>query len=134
MTIHKGNTYFALLMSYFLTWGNALSLDTISLRWGIRLVFFYLMYVIMLSVLFWGISYFTGKPMFGTWRSTFYSVKRAIPTSLFIVFLFGVLNYWGGCEITPLHIIIYVVGGVIGFVAIMLYLKTLVNKKEPKKY
>ncbi|MBQ8098450.1 MAG: hypothetical protein IJ244_02905 [Bacteroidaceae bacterium] len=127
----RGELIFAAALAYFLTWTNALNLETFGLReLGFLIWALAFNYVIVIALL-WVATRFTKKPIFGQVKAYYYPFRQMLIASLIIVAVFALINYISGPHLlTTQRIVTYIVGYILGVAAIMTTFYLLTKRKE----
>ena len=111
----QGDIVFSATLDYFLTWTNALHLNTFGAREFFFILWAFLLNFVTVVALLWVATRITKKPIFGQLTVPYYPLKPMILVSLAISLVFGLLTYvTGEKEMTPQRIATYVVGLILG--------------------
>ena len=132
--IRKADIFLALMLGYFLIWGRVLAMPTFS--WGNvgRLVFSFLLLLLMLETVLVLLNYLRGKPTFGVSRSAFFSWRRALPVSVVVSALYA-LYHWLMLTTEVAYqkrwvLLVLTLGGII---VLLLYFYSLVQKPDDQR-
>lgn len=126
-----GDIVFSIILAYFLTWGNALNLNTFGWREFLVILWAALVNFTTIVALLWIVSRFTKKALFGNKRAYYYPTRIMLRISLAVVAVFGILNYLTGeHEMTTQRIVTYAIGYVLGVAVFMVCFYFLIIKKK----
>lgn len=129
--LSRGDFNFSLVLGYFGTWFDALQQTEFSFHIIARLVFTYLIWVVVFSLLLIVIEKKLGHPLFGKKTLWFYPWKLAAIIAVTLSLMIGgTYALTGNTEMTTQHIVTLVVGFLGSVATIMGYLHTLVKPKN----
>lgn len=126
-----GDIVFSIILAYFLTWGNAINLNSFGLREALFLIWAAVLNFVTVTALLWIVTRFTKKPIFGQKRAYYYPTRIMFFISLAVVAVFGLLNYLSGSHVfTTQRILTYIIGYVLGVIIFMTCFYFLIIKKN----
>ena len=128
-TITKGDFHFSIVLSYFVTWFIALQQTVFSVFVMARLLFYFLIWVLVFAVIMAVMERITHRALFGNKILGYYPWKIAATISIILSLLLGVsYAFTGDTTLTPLRIATLLVGFVGCVVVLMWYLHTMVKE------
>src|SRR5574344_1918053 len=115
-----GDIIFSILLAYFLTWSNALRLNTFGMHEVLFLLWNIVFNFVVIVALLWIVSRFTKKPLFGQKRAYYYPTRILLRISLVVVTCFALFNYLTGVlELPPQRRPTYIPCSPLGHAALM---------------
>ena len=126
-----GDIIFSILLAYFLTWSNALRLNTFGMHEVLFLLWNIVFNFVVIVALLWIVSRFTKKPLFGQKRAYYYPTRIMLRISLVVVAVLALFNYLtGDHQLTTQRILTYIIGYLLGNAVFMVSFYFLIIKKK----
>jgi hypothetical protein len=131
--VGRGEVIFSIALAYFFTWYNALNLTSWGWREGLALVWAALLNFVVVFALLWVCTLLTKHPIFGRKKAFYFPYKSILVVSLIVSLLFGLIYYISDHQpLKGFHLLIYIIGYVLGVVAMMLCIYFLTRKEGNK--
>lgn len=131
--IRKADLRFSLLLSYFLSWGRALAMASLSWVNVGRLAVDMLFVALMLEIVLVLVGTLRSKPLIGRAKSAFFSWGRVVPLSVVVSGLYAGLSWLALPKpASALQLWILAVLFLGGSIALMLYMYGLVSRSDDR--
>lgn len=126
-----GDIVFSLTLAYFFTWNGALNLE--SWGWceaGILMASFCLNFLVV-ALLLYLVTRWQRQPIFGQSKAYYFPLRITLPIAMAGSALMGLIKYVGDdLPMTRLHLTIYIVGYILGVIALLLCFYFLTKKHK----
>lgn len=129
---HRADMTFALLLAFFLSWYNVLSIIQAGyISWLAigRLLINFVFIFVLLEIMFALICYVRKKPLFGNTNLTFFSLRAVLPIAVFLSGASSLFYFLAIPKLTVALGIGLAVGFVVGTILSVLYFYSLVEKR-----
>ena len=130
----KNDLYFALLLAFFLEWGEVLMMPGLTWPNVGHVALRYALLALMLEAVFFLVAYLRKKTLFGHAKSAYYSWGRVVPVSVIVSACYALVRLLTlPSPVTAFQWWALAVLFVAGCLALMLYFYGLVQKPDDKR-